>query len=154
MRDFVNSAKAICLALLIGTAGDAFSAPRLCASLRDAHNLETIDVENPEWNLRVPNVDFDGDGVSDQIRLFKSDSPSKWPGDLVKAQVVPSTTNRPYLAEFPHIVIRRFRSHIYLVGITYSENGRTALQEAHVLGGKGITKVCSITQAGESVGAV
>jgi hypothetical protein len=145
MRDFGNSTKAICLALLIGTAGEAFSAPRLCASLRDAHNLETIEVNSPEWNLRVPNVDFDGDGISDQIRLFKSDSPSKWPGDLAKAQVVPSTTSQAYTAEFPHIIVRRFKSRVYLVGITYSENGRAALQEAHLLDGKGITKVCSIT---------
>lgn len=152
MWPFWKSMLAICVASLALVASDARAgqAP-LCAAIRAqpqaavGEALEALPLDGPEWNGRVPNVDIDGDGRNDAILLFRGDSPSRFPGDSARARIELSATGKAFPAEFPHIAILRFRSQIYLVGVTYSDAEPSARKDIHLLDKRGMTRVCSLT---------
>jgi hypothetical protein len=143
--------KCIFLSSLLAAGAAHAAADPLCDEiLRNVQNiawpgepLELIPVNLPDWNLRAPNLDTDGDDKNDEIFLFKTDSPSKMPGDLDKARVTLSSTEKSHLVELPHIGFRRFKSEIYLTATIYTEGGASAQLEAYALGRNGVTQVCS-----------
>lgn len=146
-----------CLLPLIGTASVAAAAePALCAALRgvsEAHGrvgqvLETMDLtaaDDATWNLRIPNVDLDGDDVGDSILLYRGASPSRFPSDPMRARLTLSATGQSYTAEYPHIAFRRFRSQIFLVGLTYAEQGGSTRLDVQRVDRHGLSPACSVT---------
>lgn len=149
--------RSCCLVGLIGATGVVAAAePALCAALRKGHEasgrtgqvLETVAIAATEaepWNLRVPNVDIDGDDVSDSILLYRSPTSSRFPADAMQARVTLSATGKTYTSEHPHIALRRFRSRIYLIGVAYAEAGATARLDVHRIDRRGLNRQCSIT---------
>lgn len=107
--------------------------------------LETVSTDLGEWNLRVPNVDLDGDGKSDQVLMFKGESPSRFPGDLAKVTISLSSSGKTYSAEFPHIALLRSESKYFVVGTTYSDGGFSKTLDIRQVDGRGITKLCALT---------
>lgn len=153
MRRHRRFAALFALGLLWGAGVSAAAEPPLCAALRakpgeagtTGERLEEVSESSQEGNSRVPNVDLDGDGVSDAIVLWRGGSPSRFPADLAQARIAFSASGREQQREFPHIAIRRYRSQVYLTGMSYADDVKRAELEVLLLDKRGITRACTVT---------
>ncbi|RDZ29310.1 hypothetical protein [Lysobacter silvisoli] len=140
------------LGLWFATGAAMAAEPALCAALRAkpaeagrlGERLEEFPDSSREGSVQVPNVDLDGDGISDRIVLWRSDSPSRFPADLAEAQVVFSASGRNEERAFPHIAVRRYRSQVYLTGMSYADDANSAQLEVLLLDRRGVTNACSV----------
>ncbi len=104
-----------------------------------AYELEAIPTQDAK--KRIPNVDIDGDGISDDIIWFCPGSGSLVPADPCTVSVALSTGKKIEFQQ-PRFYLVRVRSRIYAVSIEMKENNTPSKTTIFQVDKTGFKQVC------------
>jgi hypothetical protein len=99
--------------------------------------------QGDDGTQNLPGVDFDSDGVDDEVARFCPDSASIIPADPCTLQAKASSTGESFGLEEQRLYVIRFKSSYYVVaGRMTSERGPMTT-EIYRLTGAGAQRICS-----------